>query len=177
MNWNIVADSSCDLKKEDYTTSICNFEIVPLSINVGDKCYFDDENLDIEAFINEMESCKSASSSACPSPDAFYNAFLKGDQTICVTMSGTASATYSSATIAKQMVEEHFPQKKVFIVDSLATAGIVLLGVKKAYELISQGKDFQEVSQETDEYTKSLKMLAVMENYDNLIKNGRVTPT
>ena len=35
MIWNIVSDSSCDLRTEDFSSEKVGFELVPLRIQVG----------------------------------------------------------------------------------------------------------------------------------------------
>ncbi|MEG2144989.1 MAG: DegV family protein, partial [Oscillospiraceae bacterium] len=99
------------------------------------------------------------------------------DQTICVTMTAAGSGTFASATVAKKMLLEEAPEKQVCIVDSRAIAGVLTLIIKRATELIEENLSYDHVCTTLLEYAKGLEMVAVLQCYDNLIKNGRVTPT
>ena len=56
MEIKIVADSSCDLTDE--MKKEMNIEIVPLTLQLGDKIYIDDESLDIKEYLREMKNWK-----------------------------------------------------------------------------------------------------------------------
>ena len=45
MIWNIVSDSSCDLRTEDFSSDKVAFELVPLRIQVGSQEFVDNDLL------------------------------------------------------------------------------------------------------------------------------------
>ena len=65
MKFNIVADSSCDLKKKDIDCEEVGFVTVPFSLNVGNEVYVDDEDLNPADLLEAMENCEQASGSGC----------------------------------------------------------------------------------------------------------------
>ena len=69
MKYKIVADSSCDLTEE--MKKEMNVEIVPLTLQLGEKEYIDDENLNVREYVSDMNQCKTPPKSACPSPGEF----------------------------------------------------------------------------------------------------------
>ena len=77
MVWNIVSDSSCDLRMSDFTSERVRFETVPLRLQVGDREFLDNDSLEVPELLAAMAAEKSASSTACPSPAAFARAFEK----------------------------------------------------------------------------------------------------
>ena len=85
--WNIVSDSSCDLRMAGWDSPSVRFETVPLRIQVGTREFLDDDNLMVPDLLDAMAAEKSAASSACPSPAAFARAFEAGDRTVCFTIS------------------------------------------------------------------------------------------
>ena len=85
MTWNIVSDSSCDLRTASFHSSCVRFETVPLRIQVGGREFVDDDALSVPALLSAMAVEKAASSSACPSPADFAGAFERGDRTVCFT--------------------------------------------------------------------------------------------
>ena len=101
MTWNIVSDSSCDMRISNFQSEKVRFEIVPLRIQVGEQEFIDNDSLKIPEMLEAMAAEKAASSTACPSPAAFARAFEPGDCTVCFTISGNLSGTYNAAVMAR----------------------------------------------------------------------------
>lgn len=178
MTWNIVSDSSCDLRMSDFESSRVRFETVPLRLQVGDLEFLDNDDLEISELLAAMAAEKAASSTACPSPTAFARAFEKGDRTICFTISSNLSGTYNAAVMGRDMVLEEHPEKKVCVIDSKATAGAMVLLIRKARELMEADTedDFEGICSQLRIYQAALRTCFTLENFDNLIKNGRMRP-
>jgi DegV family protein with EDD domain len=174
MKWSIVTDSSSDLTLEEGRALGIEFTSAPLRIVIGEKEYVDRDGVDLVSMVADMKAEKRASSSACPSPGDFAEAFKKADKTICVTMTSALSATYQSAVLAQAQVLEEHPEKQIHIVDSKATAGVMVLLVRKAAELIHSGIDFEQVAQKMDDYNKTIRLVFTLGSYDNLVKSGRM---
>lgn len=175
MTWRIVADSSCDLPESLFKSKVATFSNIPLRFMIGGKEYIDNEALNIDEMLDAMSSCKESSSSACPSPEAFASAYMEADNVIVFTISHNLSGCYNSAVLAKEMVLEQHPEKKIHVVDTLATAGSMVLCIEKANELIESGKNFEEVVAEIDTYVKNIYLLFTLSSYENLVKAGRVS--
>ena len=62
MIWNIVSDSSCDLRMSSFESDTVRFETVPLRIQVGDQEFIDNADLVIPDMPDAMASEKSAAS-------------------------------------------------------------------------------------------------------------------
>lgn len=176
MTWNIVADSSCDLKASDIQSQQPHFEVVPLKIIIGEDEYIDDGNLSIPQLLRDMDACKTGSSTACPSPEDFKRAFETADCTICVTISSQLSGTYNAAVLGRDMVLEEYPDKQICVIDSKGASGMLALIVLRAQQLIEAGKDFEEVCAALREYQASLRIAFTLSNFGNLIKAGRMSP-
>ena len=178
MTWNIVSDSSCDLRMAAFESDRVRFETVPLRIQVGEREFLDNDDLVVPDLLDAMSQEKSASSTACPSPAAFARAFEAGDCTVCFTISSNLSGTYNSAVMGREMVLEEHPEKKVCIIDSKATAGAMLLLIRKAKELMEADEtgDFEDICDQLRLYQAALRTCFTLENFDNLIKNGRMRP-
>ncbi len=177
MTYNIVCDSSCDLTSADLQPGYLRLEVVPLRITVGEREHTDDETLDIPRLLEEMAAERSASGTACPSPAAFARAFEAADCSICFTISSNLSGTHNAAVMARDMVLEEHPEKKICVIDSRSTAGAMVLLVRKARSLLEvESPDFEKVCEELRVYQASLRTLFTLECFDNLIKNGRMRP-
>lgn len=176
MVWNIVSDSSCDLRRSDFASETIRFETVPLRLQVGEREFLDDDHLETPELLAAMSEEKAASSTACPSPAAFVRAFEKGEKTVCFTISANLSGTYNAAVMARDMVLEEHPEKQVCVIDSKATAGAMVLLIRRAKELMEAGGDFEEICAQLRLYQAALRTCFTLENFDNLIKNGRMRP-
>ncbi len=178
MIWNIVSDSSCDLRMGDFKSERVRFETVPLRLQVGDREFLDNDALEVPELLAAMAAEKAASSTACPSPAAFAKAFEKGDRTICFTISANLSGTYNAALLGRDMVLEEHPEKQVCVIDSKATAGAMVLLIRRAKELMEADTedDFEGICNQLRVYQAALRTCFTLENFDNLIKNGRMRP-
>ena len=178
MTWNIVSDSSCDLRMAAFESDRVRFETVPLRIQVGEREFLDNDDLVVPDLLDAMSQEKSASSTACPSPAAFARAFEAGDCTVCFTISSNLSGTYNSAVMGREMVLEEHPEKKICVIDSKSTAGAMVLLIRKAKELMEAGEagDFEGICDQLRLYQAALRTCFTLENFDNLIKNGRMRP-
>ncbi|NLL93266.1 MAG: DegV family EDD domain-containing protein [Clostridiales bacterium] len=174
MKWNIVADSSIDLFNMEIDCEDIKFSTVPFVINVGEAEYIDNENLDTNELITAMKKCSSASCTACPSTDSWYEKFNEEGNVIALTITSGLSGSYNSAYAAKNMILENNPDKKIVIIDSLSTGPAMVLILRKICELISKDKQFDDVINETRQYMKHLYTSFVLSSFDNLVKNGRM---
>ena len=136
MIWGIVSDSSCDLLMKDFESDRVRFESVPLRIQVGEREFVDNDELVVPEMLAAMSQESSAASSACPSPGDFAQAFEAAECSVCFTISGNLSGTYNAAVMARDMVLEEHPEKKICVIDSKSTAGAMVLLIRKAQELM-----------------------------------------
>lgn len=175
MKWGIVVDSSCDLRTEDFKEMDIDFSIVPLKILVGDKEYVDDNEIQVNDLLKDMKACKGASQTACPSPGDFIEAYKKSENVICFALTSALSGTYNSGELAKNMLNDENPAINVHVCDSKSTAGNLVMLINKAIELIKSGKTFDEISEQIEEYKKTIQLVFTLGSYDNLIKTGRMS--
>ena len=179
MTWNLVSDSSCDLRVSSFHSDSVRFETVPLRLLVGEREFLDNDQLSVPELLAAMAAEKSAASSACPSPSAFAKAFAAGDRTVCITISSQLSGTYHAACIGREMVLEEHPDKEIFVLDSRAASSTCALLVRRARALMEaagEDGDFGAVCDQLRRYHATLRTCFTLENFDNLIKNGRMRP-
>ena len=179
MTWKIVSDSSCDLRAASFHSDSVGFELVPLRIQVGAQAFLDSDQLSVPELLAAMAAEKAASSTACPSPAAFARAFETADRVVCVTISSTLSGTYHAACIGREMVLEEHPGKEIFVLDSRAASSTCALLVRRARALMEaagEDGDFGAVCDQLRRYHATLRTCFTLENFDNLIKNGRMRP-
>ena len=172
MHWNIICDSSCDLLGLE--NKDINYSNVPFYINIEEREFVDDDNLDTAQMVAFMKESKKASASACPSPESWKEKMTIGENNICVTISKNLSGSYQSADIAAKEIMEENPGANVVVVDGCATGPSSVLTVKKLVELIENGEDFENVVKKTEEYVSGIHTVFALSCFDNLVKAGRV---
>lgn len=173
MDYNIVVGSSCDF--EDKYGREIHYSKVPFTITVDDVSYRDDENLTGKDIVEIMKKSVNAIKTACPSPNEFMEKYKIGENVFVVTISSKLSGTYNSAMTAKNMYLEQFGNKFIHVFDSLSAAIAETLIVYKIKELIDEERSLTEIIESVDSYIKEQRTLFVLENLDNLIKNGRMS--
>ncbi len=171
MNFKIVTDSSSDMLNFDTVP----FAVAPLKIVTDQKEYSDDTKLDVAAMVDDLLRYKGKSSSSCPNTDEWLTAFGDADRIFCVTITATLSGCYNAACVAKQIYEEQYPERKVFVINSLSTGPEMKLIIEKIAELIKNGKAYEDICKEITAYTDKTGLLFMLESMKNLANNGRVS--
>lgn len=173
--WRLVADSSCDLDPRDFDGIEPGFATVPLKILVGDTEFVDLPSTDPLRMLEAMRHNRGPSSSSCPAPEAFAEQFRRAKNCIAVTISSGLSGTYNSAIQAMRMVLDEDPDHHIHIVDSRATAGVMVLLLRQLRQLIAQDLSFESIVEQIEHYRNGLRILFSLASFENLIRNGRMT--
>lgn len=173
MLFKVVSDSAINIRKAKGSVP---FVSVPLKINAGDKEYVDDNALDVQEMVVYMESYKGKSRTACPGVEDYIQAFGDADRVVCVTITSGLSGSYNAANVAKQEYESIYPDRKVFVVDSLSAGPEMELITDKAEELYHQGKSYEEICKGIMDYKEKTGLMFSLECLNNLANNGRVSP-
>ena len=171
MNYKIICDSSSNLRPAQ-----AHLATVPLKIVTDKKEYTDDETLDVASMLLELESYKGRSGTSCPNVADWLEAFGEAQWVFAVAITSNLSGSYNAAVQAKQAYEEEHPDRRVCCLDTLSTAGEMVLIQEKLEQLIAQGLSFDEVEAAIREYMHHTHLGFMLERMDNLAKNGRVSP-
>lgn len=172
-NIRIITDSSCDLNKD--IIEKYNIKVVQLNVSFGDEIYMDSE-LDNKEFYEKMRSSKELPKTSCPSPERFINSYEGDEDVIVLTISSKLSGTYSAALLAKNMMLEENPNKKIEVIDT--KTGSILHGqlIIKAAKLVEEGKSFEEIVKTIEKIREDKEFFGSLETLDNAIKGGRINP-
>lgn len=170
MKYNIIADSSCDLSNEYINDKNISLKVIPFILNVGKEEFIDDKDINLTELMEKVE--KNKSSTACPSPETYYEA-MDADINFVVTISSSLSGSYNSACVARNKAV--LEGKKVCVVDSKATSGIPKLIIDRIVTLIKEGESFEDISKNILAFTEEKKLLFMLRSFDNLIRNGRMS--
>ncbi|HAE62287.1 MAG TPA: DegV family protein [Eubacteriaceae bacterium] len=173
MDYKIVVGSSCDFD-ETWGSKIPH-ATVPFTLTIGEENLVDDENLTVGTIIEKMKKSVGAIKTACPSPNHFFEKYKEAENIFVVTISSKLSGTYNSALTAKDMYKEEFGEKFIHVFDSLSAAIAETMIAIRINELMEAGTPLPDVVNKVESYIKNLKTMFVLENLDNLIKNGRMS--
>lgn len=172
MNSKIVVDSCCDLNQD--IRERFDISTAPLSIDIEDKTFTDDHNLDREKLLSAMKASKNAPKTASPSPETFLKLFRGYENVFVVTLSKELSSTYQNALLAKQLLSDEDEDIFVHVFNSYsATVGETMIAYKIG-ELIEAGYGREEIIEKTEKYIAEMETLFVLDSLDNLIKAGRM---
>lgn len=171
--YKIIGDSCTDvtaemMKGRDYTR-------VPLTIEVGPDVIVDDESFDQRLLLGKMAAWHDAPKTACPSPAQYLAQFEEGKDNYVITLTAKLSGSYNAAMQAVAIYKEEGGSANVYVFNSRsASCGQVQIALL-IRDLCEQGKSFDEVVQTVEAYISRMKTLFVLENLENLRKNGRLT--
>jgi len=173
MEHKIIVDSCCDMTPE-LAERLGISSVVPMTMMLGEKEYTDDESLDLLGFMAEMTACKTRVSSAAPPPHAFMEAIETAINSFVVTISSQLSASFENAQLGKTFANENGETDAHVIDSKSASAGEVLVAIKLR-ELLSQGLPKEQIITRLENFIDNMKTYFVLERYENLIKNGRLS--
>ncbi len=173
MSFQIIGDSCCDYPylAEDFSWLVR----VPLTIELENEIFVDDENLRCAGLLSKMAASLSAPKSACPSPGSFLGAYECGaDDIYVVTLSDKLSGTYASAVVAAKMFKEKYPERNIFVFSSKSAAAGEIAICRKIKELADSGMPFDDIVKKTLKFIEELSTYFVLENLEVFRKNGRL---
>ena len=166
----IVVDSSADM-----AVGFPSVSSVPLKIITDTNEYIDDANVNVAAMVWDLLSYSGRSSTACPSPQDWLDAFDDKPYVFCIAITSNLSGCCNAANIAKADYEQEFPDRKVCVIDTLSTAGEMMLIAEKVQELIEEDLSFEQICEKINEYRQKTGLLFMLESLKNLANNGRVS--
>lgn len=172
--------STADLTKEHFAKRNINF--VCFHYFLDEKQYADDLGQSMspadfyEAMANGAETRTSQVNVA--EYEEYFEQFLQeGRDILHLTLSSGISGAHNSAMVAKNMLEEKYPDRKIYIVDSLAASSGYGLLMDRLADLRDMGKSIDEVYQWAEENKRKVHHWFFSTDLTFFIKGGRVTKT
>ena len=173
MTYKIICDSCTDLPPELLLDP--HFVKVPLTIQVGPETVIDDESFRQGELLQKMRAWPDAPKTACPSPARYLAQFDDEKDNYLITLSGCLSGSYNAAMQARAIYREEGGAANVHVFNSRsASAGQVQVALL-IRELAGQGLAFHQVVEQVEAYIDRMQTTFVLENLENLRKNGRLT--
>ncbi len=168
----ILVDSGCDISDE--MKNDIPLEIIPITLEIGENHYVDDGNINLDAFLFDMENSIYSPKTAAPAPELYMQHFDKAKNIFIVSISSEISATYNNALIAKNTYQEKNPDKFIEVIDSRSASVAEALTVMYLDKLIKNGTNPHNAAVSARKYAESLQTFFVLDNLSNLKKSGRI---
>lgn len=176
--YQILTDSGCDLSKE--ILAQLGVKTVSLTVNFRGETREDSVDEGIQEMYNGLRAGEPASTSAVNPAGwaaAMEPTLAAGEDLLVITFSSGLSTTYQSAVIAASELKETYPQREIFVVDSLsASLGQGLL-VWYACQKKNEGMALAELAKWVEDTRFHLCHWFTVDNLMYLKRGGRISAT
>ncbi len=148
-NYAIITDSSCDLP--DSLVKELELEVLPLAFIMDGKTYRnypDNREMSPKDFYNKQREGIMATTNAVnvgEAADAMETVLKRGEDVLALAFSSGLSTTCNSFQIAAGDLAEQYPDRKIFVVDTLCASLGQGMFVYQAAKLRQAGKSIEEV--------------------------------
>jgi DegV family protein with EDD domain len=148
-NYTIITDSSCDLP--DSLVKELELEVLPLAFIMDGKTYRnypDNREMAPKDFYNKQREGSMATTNAVnvgEAADAMEAVLKRGEDVLVLAFSSGLSTTCNSFQIAAGDLAEQYPDRKIFVVDTLCASLGQGMFVYQAARLRQAGKSMEEV--------------------------------
>lgn len=170
--------STADLSKEHFNKRDISY--ICFHFELDGKMYNDDlgESIPFEEFYQAMANGADTKTSQVNVGEfmEYFESFLKdGKDILHVTLSSGISGTYNSAMIAKETLEERYPDRKIYIVDSLGASSGFGLFMDRLADLRDMGLSIDELYRWAEDHKKKLQHWFFSTDLTFFVKGGRVS--
>lgn len=172
--------STADLPKNHFENRDIHY--VCFHADLGGQEYLDDlgESIPLKDFYQEMREGVITKTSQVNTEEyiEYFEPFLQaGKDILHVCLTTGISGTFNAANVAKDMLSEKYPDRKLYIVDSFtASAGLGLL-MDELADVRDQGKSIDEAYEWVLEYRYKIQGWFFTSDLTYLIRGGRVSKT
>ena len=177
-NFILSCCTTVDLTKEHLVEK--GIEFIPFHFYLDGKHYFDDlgETISYDEFYKAMVDGVDTKTSQINANEyeEYFKTFLdEGKDILHISLSSGISGSYNSANIAKNMLEEEYPDRKIYIIDSLGAASGYGFLMDKVAELRDAGMGIDELAAWVEEHKLNVQTWFFSSDLTFFVKGGRVS--
>lgn len=170
----LVIDSACDIPK-DFLDQY-QIHLLPLNLELDGCNYLDKLTITPETFYQLYEDTNSKATTSQPSvkqvEDLYTTLIDKYDHIISLHLSKELSGTYNLC----KSVANKINSKKINVINSKTLSGSYGLLVVKAAQLISSGRNINQLIEQIEELIKKTEILVSVKTLEYMVRGGRVRP-
>lgn len=172
--------STSDMPKEWFEER--NVEYLCFKFFLNDQEYLDDlgESMPYKKFYNSMAEgamTKTSQPNVVEYEEHFEKYLSQGKDLIHLTLSSGISGAFNSAKIAERSMQEKYPDRKIYVIDSLAASGGFGLLVDVIADKRDEGMSIDDLAKWTEENKKKCNHWFFTSDLTYLIRGGRVSKT
>lgn len=172
--------STADLTKEHFDSR--NISYICLHYFLNGKEYPDDlgQTIPFDEFYKRMVAGEEAKTSQLNIQEylEYFEGFLKdGKDVLHISLSSGISGTSKSAKAAADIASERYPDRKIYVVDSLAASSGYGLIMDKLADMRDEGKSIDELRDWVEEHKLEMHHWFFTSDLTFFIKGGRVSKT
>jgi DegV family protein with EDD domain len=170
--------STADLKQEHFKS--IGVDYICFHFELGGKMYSDDlgKSIPFDRFYKAMkdgEETKTSQVNADEFESYFENFLKQGKDILHVCLSSGLSGVINSANIAKSMLEEKYPERKIYIVDSLGASSGYGLIMDKLSELRAGGMKIDDAYRWAEAHKLEMHHWFFSTDLSFYVKGGRIS--
>lgn len=179
-NYVLSCCSTADLSKEHFEKR--DLKYICFKYYLDGVCYPDDlgQTMSFDDFYQKMVDGADTKTSQVNVDEyiTYFTPFLEdGKDVLHVTLSSGISGAYNSAMIAKSDLEEKYPDRKIYVVDSLAAASGFGLLMDKAADLRDAGMSIDELRDWLEANKLKMHHWVFSSDLTFFVKGGRISKT
>lgn len=172
--------STADLSKEHFEQREIHYICFHFELN--GKPYPDDlgQSIPFDRFYQAMVDGADTKTSQINAQEyeEYFEGFLKqGKDVLHLTLSSGISSTFNSANLAKSNLEDKYPDRKIYVVDSMAASSGYGLLMDKLADLRDSGMGIDELRQWAEDNRLRLNHWFFSTDLTFYVKGGRVSKT
>ena len=174
----LISDGSCDLTLEE--AKKLNVDVVPFYLEFGDEPHFKEgTELTTRDFLQKMiDNPTVFPHTSLPSPQDYIDVFEKylkeGKDIICFCITTKFSGSYNSATNAKMLLAEEYPDRKITIIDTMVNTVLQGLVVREACKLRDNGMSYDDLVKDVEEKKTTGRIFFTVSGLSYLQHGGRI---
>ena len=153
-------------------------EVVPFSYTIDGVEYIPEREFDGKAFYAAMRAgsaVKTSMVNAGTFIERFKTALDAGKDVLYIGMSGGISGTANAALMAKQELDEEYPDRKIVVIDTLAASLGEGMFVIKAAEQLKDGTALDKIEEDIRAQVPSMCQSFTVDDLKYLKNTGRVS--
>ena len=172
--------STADLAKEHFVKR--DIQYICFHYELDGKSYKDDlgESMPFDKFYQAMvdgADTKTSQVNAAEYEEYFEKFLAAGKDILHVSLSSGISGSFNSANIAKEMLQERYPDRKIYVVDSLTASSGFGLMMDKLADLRDAGMSIDEIHEWAEANKLKCQAWFFSSDLTFFIKGGRVSKT
>lgn len=174
----IVSDGSLDLPNELVEEK--RIKVVPFYVSFDGETYVKEkEELDVREFYQKMvDHPQVFPKTSMPSVQDYYDVFeplvKEGTAVICICITQKFSGSMQSATTAKDMILEEYPDAKITVIDARVNTVLQGLFVLEACRLKDQGLEYDRIIESILKIRETGRIFFTIGSIDYLKHGGRI---